>query len=393
MINNMIAKRIETVQNKLKEKKEPSAFIITSEVNRRYMTNISTSSGYVIITPENKYFFTDSRYIEFAKKSLGDIYIVELYPKKDKEKEYYNDLLKKENINNILYEENYIYLNAKKRFDKLFDGFVLSESENLLEKMREIKDLFEIENITEAQNITDNAFTYILKVISSGLNTITEKDIAVELEYYMKKNGADNIAFETIAVSGKKSSYPHGQPENIKLSKGFLTMDFGAKYNGYCADMTRTVCIGEPDKKMLEVYNIVKSSQIAALDMIKAGIEGVEVDKKSRGIIREANYGKNFGHGLGHSLGLEIHENPSFPLSLTEEEQKKAEELKKAKKDKKDKTEKSKEKLLLAENMIITVEPGIYIEDEFGVRIEDLVVIKSDNCVNLTKSDKDLIIL
>ncbi|MCL1858369.1 MAG: aminopeptidase P family protein [Oscillospiraceae bacterium] len=377
----MIIKRIEKIQKYLKEKNENSAFIITSEYNRRYMTNISTSSGYIIITPENKYFFTDSRYIEFAKKSLGDIYTVNLYPKKHETENYYKELLKKDKIKNILFEENYIFFKTKKHFDELFKSFNLVESDKLIEKMREIKDSTEIENITKAQNITDNAFTHILKIINADLYNLTEKDIALELEYYMKKNGADNIAFDIIAVSGKKSSYPHGQPENIKLSKGFLTIDFGALYNGYCSDMTRTICIGKPDKKMIDIYNLVKFAQIAALEKIKADIEGIEVDKISRDIIRNAGYGENYGHGLGHSVGLEIHETPNFPITEIESEKEKNGKIK------------EKEKIILAENMVITVEPGIYIENEFGVRIEDLVVIKQNGYINLTKSNKDLIII
>jgi len=339
----MIKNRIETVQQKLKQRKEPTAFIINSQINRRYMTDISTSSGYVIITPENKYFLTDSRYIEFAKKILGDCYTVELYPKKYEAEKYYKNLFEKDKIKNILYEENNIYLKTKKYFDELFKGCTLCESENIIENMRKFKDDTEIETIAKAQNITDLAFTHILTVISSSINTITETDIAVELEYFMKKNGADKIAFEIIAVSGKKSSYPHGEPENIKLSKGFLIMDFGAVYNGYCTDMTRTVCIGKADKKMVDVYNLVKSAQTTALNTIKSEIEGLTVDKTARDMIRTAGYGENFQHGLGHSLGLEVHEDPSFPISESlEEEQKQGEEEEKQKKQKKKKKKKKK---------------------------------------------------
>lgn len=392
----MIKKRIETVRQTLKQKEEPSAFIIMSEINRRYMTGISTSSGYVILTPENTYFFTDSRYLEFAKKSIGNCYTTQHYPK-DEAKKYYNALLKSENIKNILYEEDYISLKSKKNFDKLFEGYNLIESDGLIEKMRKIKDAGEIENITKAQIITDKAFEHILNMISQNINSITEIDIAVEIEYFMRKNGAEDKAFDTIAVSGKKSSYPHGEPENIKLSKGFLTMDFGAKYHGYCADMTRTICIGKPDDKMLAVYNTVKSAQLAALDVVKAGAEGLAVDTAARDIIRGAGYGENFGHGLGHSLGLEVHESPNFPRSENEEEKKKRierEEKEKSenpKKFKEEQTKKEKNKFILSENIVITVEPGIYIENEFGVRIEDLIAVKKDGCINLTASGKDLI--
>jgi Xaa-Pro aminopeptidase len=394
---DMIEKRIQKVRENLKSKqestesKEPAAIIITNEHNRRYMTGFAASSGYVLITPENTRFFTDTRYIEFAKKNIGGIYSsVELYPKEAKK--YYKDLLEKENIKNIMYEENYISLKSKKHFDDLFDGFTLSESDGLIEKMRQVKDSPEIESIAKAQSITDNAFTYILNFISDNINTLTETDIAAELEYYMKKNGADDKAFSTICVSGNKSSYPHGEPEHIKLSKGFLTLDYGAKYNGYCSDMTRTICIGKPGEKMLEVYNTVKNAQLAALETIKADMESIAADIAARDLIRDAGYGDNFGHGLGHSLGLEVHEGPGFAASKSKEDRAKAleEEQKKASEDSE---YKPPAKTFLPENTVITVEPGIYIEGEFGVRIEDLVVIKQNGYLNLTKSDKELIII
>jgi Xaa-Pro aminopeptidase len=326
------------------------------------LTDISTSSGLIIITLQNAYFFTDFRYIEYAKKNLGGCYQVELNPKEAKE--YYCELLKKENVRDILFEENNISLRSKKNFDDTFSGYNLVESDGLIEKLRQTKDESEIENIAKAQSITDKAFSNILNVISDNINNITETDIAAELEYFMKKNGADDKAFDTICVSGKKSSYPHGEPENIKLSKGFLTMDFGARFNGYCSDMTRTICIGKADGKMLEVYNTVNSAQLAALAAAKAGIESGAGDLSARSIIDAAGYEKNFGHGLGHSLGLEIHETPRLAKD---------------------------DKTVLWENVVITVEPGIYLEDMYGVRIEDMIVLKEGGNINLTKSDKNLI--
>lgn len=387
----MIKNRIEKIQEHLKSRQEPTAIIITNEYNRRYMTGFSSSSGYVIITPENTHFFTDSRYIEFAKKNIGEIYsAVELYPKESKK--YYQELLEKENIKNIMYEENYILLKSKKHFDDLFERFTLVESTGLVEKMRQVKDETEIESIAKAQSITDRAFSYIINFIDDNISSLTETDISAELEYYMKKNGAEDKAFDTICVSGKKSSYPHGEPENIKLSKGFLTLDFGAKYNGYCSDMTRTICIGKPDEKMAEVYNTVKNAQIAALDTVKAGMESVEADIAARDIIRDAGYGDYFGHGLGHSVGLEIHEGPGFAVSKNREDRAKALE-EQQKKAAENLEYKPPEKTLLPENTVITVEPGIYLEAEFGVRIEDLIVIKENSCSNLTKSNKELIVL
>jgi Xaa-Pro aminopeptidase len=388
----MIKERIRKVQDNLKSQKEATAIIITNEHNRRYMTGFAASSGYVLITSESTRFFTDSRYIEFAKKNIGEIYSgVETYPKEESKK-FYKELLEKENIKNIMYEENYISLKSKKHFDDLFEGFTLVESAGLVEKMRQVKDLTEIENIAKAQAIADKAFIYILNFIDDNISALTETDIAAELEYYMKQHGADDKAFHTICVSGKKSSYPHGEPENIRLSKGFLTIDFGAKYNGYCSDMTRTICIGKPDDKMREVYNTVKNAQLAGLDKIKAGMENIEADIAARDLIRDAGFGDNFGHGLGHSIGLEVHESPGFAVSKSKEDREKALEEQK-KKAAEDPDYKPPAKIYLPENTVITVEPGIYLEGEFGVRIEDLVVIKENGYSNLTKSNKELIIL
>ena len=385
----MTAKRIEMIKAKLNEKTEKSAIIITSPYNRQYLTNISTSSGTVIITPDNAYFFTDFRYIEYAKKALGDCFKVELYPKESKK--YYNDLLKKDDVKELLYEENTITLQGKKGLDDTYaEAYKLVESGGIVEKLRQIKDETEIANIAKAQDITDKTFSHILKIIADNINNITETDIAIEIEYFMRKNGAEDKAFDTICVSGKKSSYPHGEPENIKLSKGFLTMDFGARYNGYCSDMTRTISIGKADAKMIEIYNIVKSAQLAAIDCIKAGIETWVPDSAARNIIDGAGYGETFGHGLGHSVGLQIHESPGFGKEPKEAELKEG-EVKTPEQIKKEKSEKEKRKEYFSENIVITVEPGIYIENMYGVRIEDLIVIKNGGYVNLTASDKNLI--
>ena len=388
----MIKNRLAKVQENLKNRDEATAILISNTHNRRYMTGFAASSGYVLITPESSRFFTDTRYIEFAKTNIGGIYsTVELYPKGDA-KQAYKEMLEKENIKTLLYEENYISLKDKQNFDNLFEGFTLAASEGLIEKMRQVKDATEIENLTKAQNITDKAFSYILGFIADNMDSLTEMDVAAELEYFVKKNGADDKAFNTIAVSGAKSSRPHGEPEHIKLSKGFLTMDFGAKYNGYCSDMTRTICIGQPSEKMCEIYNTVKAAQLAALDTIKAGMESVEADIAARDLIRDAGYGDNFGHGLGHSVGLEVHEGPGFGYSKSREDRAKDIE-EQAKKAEEDPDYKPPAKTYLPENTVATVEPGIYLEGEFGVRIEDLVVLKENGHDNLTSSDKELIIL
>ena len=227
---------------------------------------------------------------------------------------------------------------------------------------RAIKSDFEVSMIEKAQSITDAAFDHILGYIKPGL---TETDVAAELEFFMKKKGAQCPAFETIAVSGKKSSMPHGVPESIVLTENsFLTMDFGAKYNGYCSDMTRTVVLGKADDEMKRVYNTVLEAQLAGIAAAHGGALGKDVDKAARDIIDNAGYKGLFGHSLGHSLGIEIHENPRFAPKFDKE---------------------------CPVHSIITVEPGIYIPGKYGVRIEDMVLLGKDGCRDLTHSPKQLI--
>jgi Xaa-Pro aminopeptidase len=246
----------------------------------------------------------------------------------------------------------------KKRFPKLsfFNiGTALSD-------FRAIKDADEIEFIKNAQKITDNAFLHILNFINKER---TENEIALELEFYMRTNGADGIAFDTICVSGTKSSLPHGTPSDIKISENsFLTMDFGARFNGYCSDMTRTIVVGNASDKMLDVYFTVLKAQQLALDNITAGVLGCDVDRAARDYIYSHGYEGCFGHSTGHGLGIDVHEAPSFSPNY---------------------------KKPIPNGAILSVEPGIYIEGKFGVRIEDIVIVKVDGYENLTKSQKQLI--
>ena len=229
-------------------------------------------------------------------------------------------------------------------------------------ELRCIKTQEELENIRKAEEIGDRAFEFILGVIKPGM---TELEVAAELEYHMKRNGAWKTSFDTIVASGFNSSMPHAVPGMKKIEKGdFITMDFGCVYNGYCSDMTRTVVAGRADDRQKKIYYTVLEAQKIALDRIRAGLKGKEIDKAARDYIDAAGYKGCFGHGLGHSVGLYIHEEPR--LSVTGE-------------------------TVLQENMIETVEPGIYIPGYGGVRIEDLVVVTKTGHVNFTHSDKKLI--
>ena len=230
--------------------------------------------------------------------------------------------------------------------------------------MRAVKCKGEISLIKAAQEITDSGFTYIKDRIAAGR---TEREVALDLEFFMRKNGSEGIAFDTICVSGKNSSKPHGVPGEKIIEKGdFVTLDFGAMKGGYRSDMTRTVCIGNPTEKMKTVYDTVLKAQSEALKSIKPGTVCEEIDKVARDIIDNAGFKGAFGHGLGHSVGIDIHENPSFNTRC---------------------------ETVTKPGMVITVEPGIYLENEFGVRIEDMIIVTENGSENITKSEKQLLIL
>ena len=231
-------------------------------------------------------------------------------------------------------------------------------------ELRSIKDSYELECIRAAQKITDETFAYVLEHIRPGM---TERALAALIEYQMRLRGADGPAFDTIAVSGKNTSLPHGVPSDKPIESGdFVTMDFGAKARGYCSDMTRTVAVGRPTEKMRQIYGIVLEANRRALAGVQTGMTGAACDALARGYIAQQGYGDRFGHGLGHSLGLEIHEEPRFSPAC---------------------------ETVILPGTVVTVEPGIYLENEFGVRIEDMVWMTPDGPVNLTASPKELIVL
>ncbi len=342
--------------------------IIGDGINRRYFTGMKSSAGVVAAFKDAAYLVIDFRYIEKARETVTGCEVIE----QKKLYEQLGGLIKKHGAKEIWTERDKITLSAFERMKKgladsglspqaaqLTDGGDLS---GIIEKMRQIKSPSEIEAIIKAQRIAENAFENILDFIRPG---VTEREIALELNYNMLKNGAEDISFETIALRGENTSMPHGIPSDSIVQTGdFVLMDFGAVYEGYHSDMTRTVAVGNITDEMEEVYNIVSAAQETALGAVRAGITGKELDNVARSYIAEKGYGENFGHGLGHCVGLEIHESPA---ANTRDETK------------------------LAENMVITVEPGIYLPKKFGVRIEDFVAITPNSCNNLTNAPKKLI--
>ena len=353
-------KRIEELQ---KELNSNEAILITSDINRLYLTGFKSSAGAVVITRNNAILLIDFRYFEKAKREISHLEVClckRLYSE-------ISDFLNKESIKDIYVETDSVTLDSLRNFKKYLDDFNISEDNKITEKitnMRAVKSDLEIANIEKAQIITDEAFSHILKFIKPG---VTELEIALEMEFFMRKNGSEGTAFDFIVVSGKNSSLPHGVPTDKRIENGdFITMDFGGVQNGYRSDMTRTVAIGYVSEKQRGVYNTVLLAQKAALDAIKPEVECCGVDKAARDIIENAGCGKYFGHGTGHGVGLQIHESPRLS---------------------------PKSRHILEIGDVVTVEPGIYIPDEFGVRIEDMAFITSDGCENLTKSPKSLIIL
>lgn len=337
--------------------------LITSDVNRRYFTGMKSSAGTVLAFRNKAYLLIDFRYIEKARETVKTAEVIE-------SKELYKEIsaiLRQEGVKNLAIEAMDITvsrLNMMKKHLKCVDIIETDTLSNAINKLRSVKDEEEIGYIRKAQEIAEAAFDEILGFIREG---VTEREIALELDRLMLEKGAEGISFDTIALAGENTSMPHGVPSDKKVQKGeFVLMDFGAVCNGYHSDMTRTVCVGEPDEEMKKIYNIVLSAQEKAISAAKAGISGKELDGVARRHICDEGYGECFGHSLGHGVGLEIHEQPNAAHSC----------------DKK-----------LNEGTVITIEPGIYIAGKFGVRIEDFVILTENGCINLTKSAKNIITL
>ncbi len=342
---------------------ENDAALIMSDTNRLYLTGFKSSAGAVLITKSSAYLLIDFRYFENAKKNVKHIEVKlasRLYGD-------ISEILKKHQIKNLFIETDFTTLDGINALKKGLEDFNISTENTLtqkINKMRSIKYKAEIESIEKAQALTDEAFGYILNHIKVGAR---ETEIALKMEFFMRERGSEGVAFDFIVVSGKNSSLPHGVPTNKEIEKGdFVTLDFGAVINGYRSDMTRTVAVGFATDKQRSVYETVLNAQMTALNTIKPDTPCSTVDKAARDIITAAGYGDCFGHGLGHSVGLEIHENPACN---------------------------TRDNTPLKSGMIMTVEPGIYIPNEFGVRIEDMVVITQNGYKNLTKSPKGLIIV
>lgn len=356
----MMIKRLQAV---LAAQNEFDGALIVSPENRFYLTGFSSSNGYLLLNREKAIFITDGRYIEAAQAKIKDCE-VRLQTASRKQ---LGDCFAELGVKRAALEFDRVTVSQLTRYREavapaeIYPGGLLDD---MLCACRSVKLPFEVERIKKAQRIAEDAFSYICTVIRPGK---TEREVALALDYYMLSHGAEALSFETIAVSGAKSSMPHGVPDGKVIESGdFVTLDFGAVVDGYHSDMTRTVAVGAVTQRQREVYETVLQAQTATLKVLRAGISCEAADAAARDVITQKGYGAYFNHSTGHGVGVEIHEYPRLAERLTDS--------------------------LVAGN-VVTVEPGIYLPGEFGVRIEDMAYITQNGCENLTNSPKDLIIL
>ncbi|MGL4363228.1 MAG: M24 family metallopeptidase [Cellulosilyticaceae bacterium] len=354
---------IETIISQF-DKLNIDAMLITNRANTRYVSGFTGSNSMLYLSKNKKVIITDFRYIEQASKQCEEFEVVN--QGKSGLIAATMEVVKEDGVKRIGFESAHTQYQTYLGLEKYDFSFV--PLLNVVEECREIKHEEELKCLRRAEEIGDIAFSKIIPFITEKYKEgITENDVTLEIERIMRKEGASGLSFDTIVASGAKSSLCHATPGPEMLKKGdFVVMDFGCKYEGYCSDMTRTIVIGEASEKHREIYDIVLKAQLAALEAIKPGKTGKEIDAVARNIIKDAGYGDYFGHGLGHSVGLDIHESPRFSPS---------------------------EDKVLESGMVLTVEPGIYIPGFGGVRIEDVIVVTEDGYENLTKSTKELVIV
>ncbi|NOU97693.1 M24 family metallopeptidase [Paenibacillus sp. LMG 31456] len=337
------------------------ALLITNGVNRQYLTGFTGSSGYVLLTEAKAYLLTDFRYMSQAPVQAVHYEVVEHAPKP---METVRALLTKHGISKVGFEKMDMTYGTYLSTAEALQGIELVATGGLVERLRLVKDAAELDVMKEAADLADRTFTHILPFLKPG---VKELDIALEIEFFVRKNGAASTSFETIVASGERSALPHGKAsDRILQMNEFVKLDYGAYYKSYCSDITRTIVLGKPTDKHKEIYNIVLEAQLTALDKIKPGMTGQQADAIARDVIKQHGYGEFFGHGLGHGLGMEIHEAPRLSTQGD---------------------------VVLTPGMTVTVEPGIYLPGFGGVRIEDDIVITETGNQKLTHSSKDLIVL
>lgn len=337
---------------------QTQALILTNLHNIYYLSGFWGTSATILVTENRQYFMTDARYIQVARDTVKDFDILETRnPLEEIAK-----IIKTEKISELNFEEDISFAYYQSLKEAV--SCKLQVADNYLERLRMIKDSGEIEIIKQACSISDRAFDEVLNFIEPGLS---EVQVANFLDFKMREFGASGISFETIVASGKRSFMPHGVASQKLLQMGdTITLDFGCYYNHYASDMTRTIFLGQPDDKMLDIYTTVLASNQKLIDATKAGLLYKDYDGIARQVIDQAGYGQYFTHGIGHGLGIDVHEKPFFGKTSIDS---------------------------LEKNMVVTDEPGIYLDDFGGVRIEDDLLVTEQTCEVLTRASKEIIIL
>ena len=341
---------------------EVDGLLLTSRYSRHYGAEFDIAEGVAIVTKKGCRYFTDSRYIESAVNGIKGFEVLEI----NRENSYIkrlNDAIVDFGVSKLGYEEIYLTVAELMNYEKNLKAELTPYNKEIY-GFRAVKEEWELERMRKAQEITDKAFAEVLPRIKVGM---TELELQAELIYCLYKNGGEGLAFDPIVVSGPNTSLPHGVAGDRKIQEGdFVTMDFGAMYQGYCADMTRTVAVGYATEEMKKIYDTVLQAQLAGIAATKAGVPGKDVDAAARKVIEDAGYGPYFGHGYGHSLGLEVHESPS-PNGANAEP--------------------------MPVGAVASAEPGIYLPGKYGVRIEDVTVFLENGYEDITHSPKNLIIV
>ncbi|MEG0181158.1 MAG: Xaa-Pro peptidase family protein [Peptostreptococcaceae bacterium] len=354
-------KRIERLSS-LISKNNLDAIFLTKQSNVNYISKFTDEAAFVLACKDNFYLITDGRFTELAQKECVGFEIVNWHLFDRNLINAVNHICRENNVKKLGFEKSNITFDRYESLKNTLGDIELIGTDGIVESLRYIKDEVEESYIKKACEISDKALEELVPHIKIG---VSEKELCAKLEYYLKMNGADEIGFETILISGAKTSLPHGKPDKKLIEDGdFVTIDFGAKYNGYISDMTRTFVVGKPSEKHVEVYNLVKKAQQVGLDNIKAGILAYKPDEEIRKVIKK--YEDFYYPGIGHGVGMDLHEEPFLGNYGTK---------------------------VIEKNCIITMEPGIYIPGFGGVRIEDTVIVKDDGIEILTKFPKDLIVL
>ncbi|MDN5346876.1 MAG: Xaa-Pro aminopeptidase [Clostridia bacterium] len=360
--------RISNLRRRMQEE-NIEALLVSAPENRFYLSGFTGDEGWLLVTSGKAFLITDRRFLEQAAAEAPNFIIVD---RGDSFLARLGEVVAEEGIRILALEEDHVTFNFYRRVmeavadpkSNLPKNLILKPASGLVEGLREIKEEGEIQLLRRAANLADAAFEYILSFLKPGA---LEIEIAAELEYFMRRKGAEGPAFPTIVASGPRSSLPHGRAGKRALQKGDLVvLDFGALFGGYNSDLTRTVVLGPVTPEQTRLYRTVRTAQELALQGLKAGLKAREADALARNYIESTDYAGRFAHGLGHGVGLSIHEGPT--LSHNRE-------------------------TILQAGMVVTVEPGIYLPGWGGVRIEDMAVVEEDGCAILTHADKSLLVL